>query len=234
MPFSAHVMLRSVARPSLVRSVRIARPSLALLGGRRNFWGGAFESDIDESRAKMRRSRLRSYMNAFDQLPQHPGEQQLEVVERALSAGTEASFASREDLSTVVDAARDALAELQTASLKLELPPIEGATPPGGAAAAAQPEAAVDQQMSLPHRTGGETVQPASDGAASTVTPTSTMAPIKPPSTFDEDEDQPPDVLTAAQQETLVSLLRRVAEVMLNGCKSEAAGRARARRRRAT
>lgn len=163
---------RSAARLAAARHGALVQPQ------RRAFWGGAFESDFDEHRAKARRSRLRTFLGALDSLPPPSAEQQ-ELLERSLAAesGT-ASFRSAEEISTVIDAARETLAESQVlASIKLELAAATEAAPaspaPGSAGAPAMP---------------GMPPPP----------------PTPPPD--DDDVEKPPDVLTEEQQATLVSM----------------------------
>ena len=205
----AHVVTNMLLRRGAALVPRsgqaLPRGSLALRGGSRAFWGGAFENDFDEARAKARRSRLRSFLAALDSSPPEAEEQQQQLIARTLSGGSSASFESRDELATAVDAARDALASLQTASLRLELGSdassetvkSDGATPaaPQQAVVPGIPEGALDKQMALPHR------QP---GAGEAAPPAIGAAAPAPPA--DDEADKPPDELTDEQQATLISL----------------------------
>ena len=64
----------------------------------RTFWGGAFDDDLEATRAKLRRSRLRSFLAALEQLPPSgmSAEQPLIVRTMTQHAGPDGSFRSRE------------------------------------------------------------------------------------------------------------------------------------------
>lgn len=148
-----------------------------------------------------RRSRLRSFLSAFEQLPPSHLAAEQPLVARTLTehvGGTDGSYRSRDELAEAVDATRTALAKLQTASLRLELAAASSA---GGAVAGGAmtgtAEDAADKHLALPHR------QPAASGAAET--PAATPTPSA-PVPADDDEDKPPDVLTEEQRTTLTSL----------------------------
>ena len=194
-------MLRTAVR-RLARSASVPtsarRPLVGtLVSSRRQFWGGAFETEFEEAHAKKRRSRLRSFFAALNDLPPL-GDAQKELISKALSESSiradGQSFGTKLELSAAVETARAALATQQTASLCLELPSDDG-DKPGSAGSAASPE---EQSMALPHR------QP--DAATSASAAMAAAQPQTPPPVVDDDDDKPPDVFTEEQVATLLSL----------------------------
>ena len=142
----------------LARATRRAAPGLSPRAcawsapHQRSFWGGAFASDVDEARAKARRSRIRSFIGGLETMEPTAAERSYEVVASAFTEhAQDGSFTSPEHLRLAVDDARLRLADLQIASsLKLALKSSEPevqSSPASAALAASQPQTPPPQPL---------------------------------------------------------------------------------------
>ena len=90
---------------------------------RRSFVGGAFASEFEETRAKLRRNRIRSFLGAFDSLQTSATMVTQELIRMVFAEhAADGSFHSKEQLRVAVDDARLRLSEQQKYEcLRLEL-----------------------------------------------------------------------------------------------------------------
>jgi hypothetical protein len=185
-----------------------------LVQPRRTFVGGAFETDFEESRAKVRRKRIGAFLAAFEKLPEDAAALQEEVQAVVRSTLSEHAphghFESRDQLVAAIDSTRGQLEAWQAAgALKLDwaadrelkslgLPNADGGADNSGSGPSDQKGAS----------TGAEAPPQQSAAAAAYAAATPQVAPAAP---ADEDEPPEPDVLTDEQRKTLIGLRASVA-----------------------
>jgi len=171
----------SAARASGVG--RMCGPKPVLSTSSRAFWGGAFETEFEENRAKARRRRLRGFLSSMELLPAGAMAAPQEITRSIFAEHAPGgSFRSQEHLRQAVDGVRMRLLDLQTAGpFILQLEASDGGSSSVGAAAPHSPS-------------------PPNDGASPNAL---TTPPPLPPSELPE---LTPDVLTEVQQHTLASM----------------------------
>ena len=185
---------------------------------RRGFVGGAFETEFEESRAKVRRKRINAFLAALETLPNEAGHAQEEaqsLVRSILSEyAPQGRFDSRDHLASAIGAVQGRLSEWQTPGvLKLDwaadrelkalgLPSDEGSgdAAGGGQASASGASTAVAAPPDAPPQ------QSAAAAAYAAATPQAAATP--PP---DDDDPPEPDVLSEEQRRTVVALQTSVA-----------------------
>ena len=192
------------------RAPQLARRALANSQRRRTFVGGAFESDFQEARAKVRRRRIGSFLSALDQLPSSAAavqeETQLLVRSTLSEHAPSGRFDSQQQLVAAIEATRARLEDSQTDPLKLELK-AETELKALGLPNESKPEGGVSAQPAA----GGH-VDPSSNPIqqSSAAAAYAAATPQAPPPAADDDPPIP-DVLTAEQRATLVSLRASIA-----------------------
>ena len=171
----------SVARAGGVG--RMCTPKPVLSTSSRAFWGGAFETEFEENRAKARRRRLRGFLSSMELLPAGAMAAPQEITRSIFAEHAPGgSFRSQEHLRQAVDGVRMRLLDLQTAGpFILQLEASDGGSSSVGTAAPDSPS-------------------PPNDHASPNAL---TTPPPLPPSELPE---LPPDVLTELQQHTLASM----------------------------
>ena len=158
-------------------------PKPVLSTSSRAFWGGAFETEFEENRAKARRRRLRGFLGSMELLPAGAMAAPQEIIRSIFAEhAPDGSFRSQEHLRQAVDGVRRRLSVLQTAGpFILQLEASDSGSSSVGAAAPDSPS-------------------PPNDHASPNAL---TTPPPLPPSELPE---LPPDVLTELQQHTLASM----------------------------
>ena len=203
---------------------RLLPARLSVAGApRRTFFGGAFESDFEEARARrgLARSqkltlRASSFLAALEQLPvrRQRAVRASGAAWMRLSAGRCRSARPTAALARAMSSSPPSRPRARSGrrlqvlpSVKLELPPTEDeakeAAATTAAAAVGGDESSLDKSMALPHRS-----EPAADAAALTPPrPASRSGEVHTdPLPGDDPEDRPADVLSEEQKLTLISM----------------------------